>query len=84
MLRKESQKYYDEYAKYDASGSKTPKIILERKNICVSADYTNEKYDRVSTCSDDAYVIYTSGTTGMPKGIVVFHRNIVRLVRDID
>lgn len=58
--------------------------ILERKNICVSADYTNEKYDRVATCSDDAYVIYTSGTTGMPKGVVVSHRNIVRLVRDID
>lgn len=58
--------------------------ILERKNICFSTDYTNEKYERTAICSDDAYVIYTSGTTGMPKGVVVSHRNIVRLVYDID
>ena len=32
--------------------------------------------------TDPAYVIYTSGTTGRPKGVVVCHRNIVRLVRD--
>jgi amino acid adenylation domain-containing protein len=29
-----------------------------------------------------AYVIYTSGTTGFPKGVMVQHRSIVRLVRD--
>ncbi|MCP1186776.1 non-ribosomal peptide synthetase [Paenibacillus sp. 1781tsa1] len=29
-----------------------------------------------------AYVIYTSGTTGQPKGVMVEHRNVVRLVRN--
>ena len=29
-----------------------------------------------------AYIIYTSGTSGRPKGVMVEHRGIVRLVRD--
>ncbi len=29
--------------------------------------------------TDPAYVIYTSGTTGQPKGVVVEHRNVLRL-----
>lgn len=31
-----------------------------------------------------AYIIYTSGTTGAPKGVVVPHRAIVRLVKNTD
>jgi non-ribosomal peptide synthetase component F len=31
-----------------------------------------------------AYVIYTSGTTGRPKGTLVTHRNVVRLLSATD
>ncbi|MEV0648300.1 amino acid adenylation domain-containing protein [Phytomonospora sp. NPDC050363] len=33
---------------------------------------------------DPLYVMYTSGTTGRPKGVVVPHRAVTRLVEDVD
>jgi len=32
--------------------------------------------------TDAAYIMYTSGSTGQPKGCLISHRNIVRLVRN--
>ena len=41
---------------------------------------STDNLDAISASTDLAYVIYTSGTTGYPKGVMVEHRSISRLV----
>nr|WP_295875043.1 non-ribosomal peptide synthetase [uncultured Chitinophaga sp.] len=43
--------------------------------------YDNTNPLPVNSPGDLAYVIYTSGTTGMPKGTLIEHRNVVRLMK---
>ncbi len=38
--------------------------------------------ERINVATDMAYIIYTSGTTGNPKGTLINHRGVVRLVRN--
>lgn len=40
--------------------------------------------ENINSPSDLAYIIYTSGTTGKPKGVMLEHKNLVRLLYNDD
>ncbi len=43
----------------------------------------SSKYQPKNTESEDiAYIMYTSGSTGVPKGTLISHRNVIRVVRE--
>lgn len=44
-----------------------------------SYDGNTADLDDINTPQSLAYIIYTSGTTGKPKGVMIEHRNLVRL-----
>ena len=50
-----------------------PNTLIEDNGAVVSGN-------RESAPSDPAYVIYTSGTTGRPKGMLIEHRSVIRLM----
>ncbi|MBJ8192832.1 AMP-binding protein, partial [Bacillus cereus] len=73
------------------------KLLLVQKGELISVDYgipivdlsSEEAYaaepaqpETAQGSQGLAYVIYTSGTTGRPKGVMVEHRNVVRLVKE--
>lgn len=43
-----------------------------------------ENIECVNSPEDLIYIIYTSGSTGIPKGVMLCHRNVVRLVKNIN
>ncbi|MBO0996115.1 non-ribosomal peptide synthetase, partial [Bacillus sp. SD088] len=47
-------------------------------------DYQEGTTESKGSANDVAYVIFTSGSTGQPKGVMVEHRNVVRLVKNQD
>lgn len=54
-------------------------LISPYKNIQQGNIYSLET---VYSADAPAYVMYTSGSTGIPKGTIISHRNIVRLVKN--
>jgi len=61
-------------------------IKYEGKMICLDNESSycdnGTNLEKINEPRDLAYVIYTSGTTGKPKGAMIEHRNVVRLLRN--
>lgn len=47
-----------------------------------SFSYKSTTIGNVNNTSDLAYIMYTSGTTGNPKGVMVTHKNVIRLIQN--
>ncbi|MBP3412049.1 MAG: amino acid adenylation domain-containing protein, partial [Oscillospiraceae bacterium] len=57
---------------------------IEKWNL-INMDYEAEDttgLQPINKPADLAYIIYTSGTTGKPKGVMIEHRNVVRLMNN--
>jgi len=56
-------------------------VSLDLNNPEISRQST-QNLGRLATAENLAYVMYTSGSTGQPKGVMVSHRAVVRLVKN--
>ncbi|MBP5078869.1 AMP-binding protein, partial [Pseudomonas chlororaphis] len=66
----------------DESGPTLPTVLLDVQNPAIEelADSNPDAGAMALTARHLAYVIYTSGSTGQPKGVMVEHRNVTRLL----
>jgi amino acid adenylation domain-containing protein len=60
----------------------TQVVLLDDESEDFSSTGSDENPRQVAGPTKLAYVMYTSGSTGQPKGVMIEHRGIVRLVRD--
>ncbi|MGV3610689.1 MAG: amino acid adenylation domain-containing protein [Fluviicola sp.] len=68
---------------FDGELSEATQALIPQETSCLNLatiSYEGEPYTATLEPEQLAYVIYTSGTTGNPKGVLVEHRNVNRLL----
>jgi len=78
---------YDALIKIDRSGRESKKIKPKRRHktchdLRILRNFGSDKLGLWQDGDNLAYMMYTSGSTGIPKGVMVNHRNVVRLVKN--
>jgi amino acid adenylation domain-containing protein/FkbM family methyltransferase len=63
-----------------SDGAVRPPVPAEKPGLDESAG----RMDRAAAPSSLAYIVYTSGSTGQPRGVMVSHGSVVRLVKNND
>jgi aspartate racemase len=63
------------------SWSSAKVLVLDEENAEIDRQ-SKENLETLTTAKNLAYVMYTSGSTGQPKGVMVNHRAVIRLVKD--
>lgn len=62
------------------------KLVIEEEEIAaflsVRSEYSEQKVTSFLSSSHLAYVMYTSGSTGVPKGTLIEHGGVIRLVKE--
>lgn len=74
--------YPQKRIEYIEKDSKSKAVIDEEELLLFYQNqnqYSKLNIKKINNPSDLAYVIYTSGTTGHPKGVLLEHKNVVRL-----
>jgi amino acid adenylation domain-containing protein len=71
----------DTLAKASLSGQNTRPVLISDSDA-MSFERSDDRPARSPLPGSLAYVCYTSGSTGQPKGVMVEHRSVVRLVRN--
>ena len=61
-----------------------PAMILTRELLAGIGAAPGGNLDNITDRRGLAYIMFTSGSSGSPKGVMVEHRSVVRLVRDTD
>ena len=66
----------------DRFDSQAGNVILIDQALRASQTESKDNLGVTTAATDLAYVMYTSGSTGEPKGVMIEHRSVVRLVKN--